>query len=114
VSLLAFIGGLTAQGKVQLGQLVVFANCLTWFASGVALAAVMAGFAYFANYCAAGSAIKMSRTWEHPYFQDTPQSNWWKRGVLLSRYGAIAAGLASLIVFVCGMISVRSAILHLG
>src|SRR5215510_14691559 len=42
VSLLAFIGGLTAQGKVQLRGISLFANSLMWFASGVLSAAIVA------------------------------------------------------------------------
>jgi hypothetical protein len=114
VSLLAFIGGLTAQGKVPLGELHVFAGCLVWFASGVALAAGMSGFAYFTNYCIAGHAIRMSRTWDSPYLVETPQSTRWKRLAVGFHFAAIATGVASLVVFVCGMISVRNAILHLG
>jgi hypothetical protein len=114
VSILAFIGGLAAQGKVPFGQLAVFANCLTWFASGVALAAAMAAFAYFTNYCIAGSASRKLRNWEHPYLHDTPQSKRWQRAGIIFHVAATATGLGSLIVFICGMISVRNAILHLG
>jgi hypothetical protein len=114
VSLLAFVGGLAGQGKVQFGQLAVFANSLTWFASGVALAAAMAAFAYFTNYCIAGSASRMLRNWEHPYLHATPQSKRWQRAGIIFHVAAIATGLGSLVVFLCGIISVRSAILHLG
>jgi len=114
VSLLAFVGALAGQGKVQFGQLAGFADSLTWFASGVALSAVMAAFAYFTNYCIAGSASRMLRNWEHPYLHVTPQSKRWQRVGIIFHGAAIATGLGSLICFICGMISVRSAIVHLG
>src|SRR5262245_49137007 len=42
VSLLAFIGGLAAQGKVQVRGLSLLTNSLMWFASGVLSAAIVA------------------------------------------------------------------------
>jgi hypothetical protein len=113
LSLLTFIGGLAAQGKVQLNGLSVFADCLIWFACGVVCAAVVSGFTYSAAYYGAAHAGGLQRNWKPPYVADTAQSKRWRHTATFFWRAAILMWVASVIVFVCGMISVRHAILHL-
>jgi len=98
LSLLAFIGGLTGQGRVQLKDLSVFANCLIWFACGVVCAAVMAGLAYSASRCSVAYVSEQRPVWRFI-------------GIFFF-WATVLAWITSVVVFVCGMLSVRHAILQ--
>jgi hypothetical protein len=113
VFLLAFIGGLAAQGKVQLRGLSLLTNSLMWFASGVLSAAIAAIFAYFAAYCGAAHEHNTSKIWTSPYVMETVISRRWNRKEIICRRAAILAGVISVMFFVCGMISVRYAVVHI-
>jgi hypothetical protein len=113
VSVLAFIGGLAAQGKVQLRGLSLLTNSLMWFASGVLSAAIGAFLAYFAAYCGAAHEHNTSKTWTPPYVMETVISRRWNRWEIIWRRAAILAGVLSLVFFVCGMISVWYAVAHI-
>ena len=112
LSLLAFIGGLTAQGRVQFKDLSVFANCLIWFACGVVCAALMAGLAYAAMYCSVERINRRQAVWHDPYVEETSISKrWWTMGMFFF-YATILVWITSIVVFVGGMLSVRHAILQ--
>ena len=96
VSLLAFIGGLAAQGKVQLRGLSLFANSLMWFASGVLSAAIVAALAYFAAYCGAAHEHNTSKIWTPPYVMETVISRRWNRREIICRRAAILAAVISM------------------
>jgi hypothetical protein len=113
VSLLALIGGLAAQGKVQLRGLSLLTNSLMWFASGVLSAAIGAFLAYFAAYCGAAHEHNISKIWTPPYVMETVISRRWNRREIICRRAAILAGVISLVLFVCGMISVWYAVAHI-
>ena len=113
VSVLAFIGGLAAQGKVQLRGLSLLTNSLMWFASGVLSVAIGAFLAYFAAYCGAAHEHNTSKTWTPPYVMETVISRRWNRREIIWRRAAILAGVLSLVFFVCGMISVWYAVAHI-
>ena len=51
VAVLAFIGGLIGQGKIELNQINSVAESLMWFVYGVAAAVCSLGSAYIVNYC---------------------------------------------------------------
>jgi hypothetical protein len=111
VSLLALIGGLSAQGKVR--GLSLLTNSLMWFASGVLSAAIGAFLAYFAAYCGAAHEHNISKIWTPPYVMETVISRRWNRREIICRRAAILAGVISLVFFVCGMISVWYAVAHI-
>jgi hypothetical protein len=113
VSVLAFIGGLVAQKVVPVSELGKIAAGLMWFTSGVALAGLSAGLAYFTNYCIATRSAKKLRMWEHPYLKDTRTSTtfWWL--ALICELSAVLCVLLSLTSFVVGTIRMHQAIVGL-
>jgi hypothetical protein len=110
---LAFIGGLTSQGRVPLGSLNQIAASLIWFAAGVAAATLAMGFAYFTNYSIAGDAVHRRKQWEHPYTVPTARSRAWRSTAIFCQWIAIIGALASLALFVYGVIEIKYAIGHL-
>ncbi len=104
VALLTFVGHLPQPQKTAI------ANSLVWFASGVALAAGGTALAYFTNYFMAGVASSKLRTWEHPYVQPGPQTSMYIRLNRGFHIAAVFTAIASLAVFVCGMLEVRNAL----
>jgi hypothetical protein len=113
VSVLAFIGGLVAQGKIKVEQLNDVAGSLTWFAIGTACAVLAMAASYFTNYFMAGMASSKARKWEHPYLEDTPKTKWMQSLNRVFHVLAVIAGIGSLVIFVVGMLDVREAITHL-
>lgn len=111
VALLAFIGQVVtlANGKFsdKLGELTV---PLSWFAWGVALAAVSTACAYLANYCMATAQFAKIRTYEHPFIQPTKASKYWSKACVVFQCISVLAGAVSLILFLVGMTEVRDAI----
>jgi hypothetical protein len=104
IALLTFIRDLSANQKRAV------ADALLWFAWGVAAAMFALAFAYFTNYAMAQA--EGSKTWQDqpPYVVDrTATASWyWLNGVF--HIAAVIVGLASLILFILGMLSVRSAL----
>jgi hypothetical protein len=115
VSVLAFIGGLTSQGKLTFGpQLIQIATTLIWFALGVAAATLAMGLSYFTNYCIAVQSFCQQRQYEHPYLVETGTSRRWKRAAITFQLLAIGLAFGSLFLFIYGMLEVKNAIAHLG
>jgi hypothetical protein len=102
IALLTFIRDLPANQKGAV------AGTLVWFTWGVATAMLALAFAYFTNYAMAQA--EGSKTWqdEPPYVVDgTATASWyWLNGVF--HIAAVIFGLGSLILFILGMLSVRS------
>lgn len=111
VALLAFVGSLVS-GDVEgfLDNLADLTSPIMWFVWGVALASGSVGCAYFTNYSIAASSSKKERVWDHPYVTDTTASKWWYRASAAFQILSVAAGVASLVCFIYGMVDVRDAI----
>lgn len=107
IALLSFIGSLPKEQKR------IFADTLVWFASGVALAGAAIALAYFTNYFMAGIASSKLRTWEHPYVQPGPTTPRFTGLNLFFHIASAATGIASLAIFICGMLHVRNALASL-
>jgi hypothetical protein len=60
----------------------------------------------------AGIAASQTKKWEPPYVEPGPNTPVWRRFNISFHIAAVVAGLASLIFFVVGMLSVRDAIAH--
>src|SRR5262249_39687793 len=103
-ALLTFVGGLPANQKRAV------ADTLVWFAWGVAAAVAGLGLAYFTNYATA--RMERSKIWhsQPPYVRDGPDTARWKRLNLGFHIAAVIVGLASLVLFIIGMLYVRSAL----
>jgi hypothetical protein len=113
VSVLAFIGGLVSQDRIKISDLKDISSSLMFFAFGVAAAGAAMGLSYFTNYVNTMHAASQMRTWQHPYVVDGAHSvkfHWWKTGLHIL---AVAAAIASLVLFICGMVDVRNSIMSL-
>lgn len=108
VTVLAFLGSLAS--KVDIADLRVMASTIVWFALGVALAVLAMALAYLTNYCHGSAGRSMDKVWEHPYVVPVPSTKRWKFAANVFHLSAFVVGLASLVMFVCGMIQVRDAI----
>jgi hypothetical protein len=113
IAVLAFIGGLISKDKIAAGQLANMATSLAWFACGVVIPVAGMALSYLTNYCMAAVASSQRKNWEHPYVEPGPRTAFWRRFNLVFHVFAFGAGLASLILFVVGMLSVKTAITHL-
>ena len=114
ISVLAFIGALASRDKVSITAITQTASTLIWFASGVALATLSMGLAYFTNLAVAGSSFTQQKTFVQPFIQDTVKSRRYRRWAEISRWSAVVGAVASLMLFVCGMLAVKCAIGSLG
>jgi hypothetical protein len=106
VALLSFMGNLKDQRQA-------IAGALAWFAWGVAAAALALGLAYATNLCSVGILQSMGHWYEPPYVRDGPQTALWRRWNRAFHIGAVAWGLAALVLFVVGMLRVKSAFIHI-
>jgi hypothetical protein len=110
VSVLAFIGGLVANGRLKTAEIATVALTLLWFATGAATATVAIALAYLANYSYANALNFVRKTWTHPYSTDTEASRRWNRVAMMFHVFAIVVAAASLALFVFGMVAVKNAI----
>jgi len=115
ISLLAFVGSVVTQGHVKIGspQLSSLALTRLWVASGVAAAMFAMGLGYFTNLALSIHARRLQRSWQPPYFVDTPASKraaWLVDGL---RWTTGVLGFGALALFVVGMIGVYSAVIGL-
>ena len=107
VALLTFVGGLPAEQKRAV------AATLDWFTWGVAAAVAGLACAYFTNHALA--VKERSKTWidKPPYLINGPNTKGWSKVVLVFRFLAIVVGTVSLVLFIVGMLSVRTALTKL-
>lgn len=114
VAILAFIGSLVSGSDTFGSHLTELASPLMWFAWGVALATIGVGLAYVTNYCITGSAAHKTYHNEHPFVRETKASKRWFWAGTVFQILAMAAAIASLVMFVLGMYEIRAAILGSG
>jgi hypothetical protein len=98
VALLAFIGALVRDDKASVS---VIAATLVWFAVGVATGAGSAMVAYCTHYSTSVSTALIHDRWQYQL--------WRWLAVGFQMFGALLA-LASLVMFIIGMLAVRSAL----
>lgn len=106
LSLLTFIGTLNREQKHEV------ADTLVWFASGVALAVVAIAASYFTDYFMAGIAGSKIKTFQHPYIQPGPNTKRYETLNFVFHLIAVGCGVVSLLMFVCGLLAVRTALSH--
>ena len=114
VSVLAFIGSLATKDIITVVQLTKIASSLVIFAVGVALAVLGMGLSYLTHFLGAGRVASFKRQWEPPYISDGPRTKLYTRLTRVTHFLAFLAGLACILLFICGMISVRNSIGSLG
>jgi hypothetical protein len=110
ISVLAFIGGLASRDKVSLVTITQTAATLVWFAFGVAVATLSMGLAYFTNLAVTGASFSQQKTFVFPFIQDTDKSRRYRRWGEIFRWLAVAGAIASLALFICGMLAVKCAV----
>src|SRR5262249_10199024 len=114
IAVLGFIGAVAAKEKITVAQISTIAGSLMWFAVGVACAVLSMTFAYFTNYSMVAVENSKEKIWEHPYVKAGPRTNrliWVNRAL---HSVAVLSALASLALFIFGMLEVRASMLHLG
>jgi hypothetical protein len=116
VSVLAFIGGLASQNRIQIRQLDIVAGSLIFFAFGVVAALLALALHSFNNYAIALHANAYIFTYDNaPYYtRKTKRSYRWSIASKALQTAAILSGVTSLALFVYGMINVRQAVARLG
>jgi hypothetical protein len=106
----AAIALLSFDGHLPPDQMKAVANTLLWFAWGVLASVAGIALAYFTNYCMAGVASSKARTYEPPFVKDSPTTWKWLLANRIFHIAAVIVGLASLVLFIVGMFSVRAAL----
>ena len=111
IALLSFIGSLHTNDPAAPNRDYSHLTApLLWFAWGVALAGGAIALAYFTNYSILSSAVRKDVNYEHPYVHSNKVSKRWLIGGYLCQGLAIITGISSLVVFVVGMLQIRTAI----
>jgi hypothetical protein len=107
IALLSFMNALPKDQRQAI------ASALAWLAWGVAAAALALGLAYFTNRC--GAETQHSKTFQYtaPYVTDGPRTAMWTRLYWAFHLAAVLVGLASLGLFVVGMLRVKSTFINL-
>jgi hypothetical protein len=113
VSTLAFIGGLVSNEVIKIDMLAEITESLFQFAMGVVFSLIGVGLAYLVFYTSAGFVASHRFTFEHPYVEKGKSSN--VRSYVYGSFHLLAvfAFIGSLVLFVCGTISVKSAIINM-
>jgi hypothetical protein len=110
LAVLAFLGGLIGQGKIELNQINSVAESLMWFAYGVAAAVCSLGTAYIVNYCRRWELDSIYQTTSSPFTRESAMSRWWRCATQLFQFVALIAGILSLVLFVWGMHDLKASI----
>ena len=102
VAILAFIGGLASQSRIQMGQLSSVANSLLIFAFGVFAAVVAMALNYGTLYSTAMDA--------QSFKEDSP----WATTKRIIEFTSLVVTAISILLFIYGALTVRDAIVRLG
>jgi hypothetical protein len=113
VSVLAFIGGLASKELIGVSQLAPVADSLVKFAFGVVAAVAGMGLSYVVHYLTGANAISMEKVWEHPWVKPGKRTRLFAILKASTHVLAVVVALSSVVFFVCGIYSVRSAIEHM-
>jgi hypothetical protein len=113
VAMLAFIGGLISSEDLNVGQLKELAGSLVWFAWGVACAVAGLALSYSTTYAASVVVGSQEKGWEHPFVQPGPKTKRWRFVENTCHLLAVLVGVASLALFVWGMLDVRDSVWRL-
>jgi uncharacterized BrkB/YihY/UPF0761 family membrane protein len=84
------------------------------FAFGVLASVIGMALAYATHYATVAHADSLEKIWVHPWVRPGPRSRTLARVKAAFHVLALLAGLAALILFVCGMFAVRDAVVQLG
>jgi hypothetical protein len=101
---------LIAQNRISVSDIKEISFSLMLFASGVAAACAGMGATYFTTLYHGTSEASHILAWEHPYTKPDASHKNWRRAAMVFQFLAVGFGLASLILFVVGMVDVREAI----
>jgi hypothetical protein len=112
VSVLAFIGGLASKLSIGVAQLAPVADCLVKFAFGVVVAVAGMSLSYIVHYITGMHVESMEKIWEHPWLKPRRHTKFLAWLKIFVHLLAIAAAILALVLFVCGIFSVRDAIDH--
>jgi hypothetical protein len=107
VALLSFMGSLPKDQRQAI------ASALVCFAWGVVAAALSLGLAYATNLFAVSITQSMTYWYEPPYVREGTRTALWKRLKFGFQIGAVLAGTGALVLFVMGMLRVKSAFINL-
>ena len=107
IALLSFMNALPKDQRQAI------ASALAWLAWGVAVAALALGLAYFTNRCGAETLHSKKLQYEAPYISDGPYTALWTRLFWAFHIAAVLSGLGALVLFVVGMLRVKSAFINL-
>jgi hypothetical protein len=107
----AAVALLSFDGHLPQKQMTAVAGTLLWFAWGVVTAVAGVALAYFTNYCMAGIASSKTKSYQAPYITEGPNTWRWVIANRIFHILAVSAGVGSLVLFIIGMFSVRSALL---
>lgn len=113
VTVLAFIGGLIGQGKVELTAIDKVAASLMLFVYGVAAAVCSLGSSYLVNYCRRREieVIFVARkTKGQEYSSAVLRLRKWRRAIIFFQAFALVVGVLSLALFIFGMWDLRDSI----
>ena len=112
IAVLFFLG--TIAGRVTVIQISAVVHSLIWFVAGITCGLLALTCGYLTNLYDANVGTSLNQTWEYPYSQPGRYTQYFVRVSRLAHILAVAAGAASLVLFVVGMWDVRAAILLLG
>jgi hypothetical protein len=108
------MGHLVSADKTKfITKLAELTSPLMWFAWGVALATLAIGLSYLTNYSIAARSFFKSRHYEHPYIRGTAVSKRWTIIAGVFQGAAVILALASLGLFISGMVEIRDVIVAL-
>jgi hypothetical protein len=110
VSVLAFVGGLASQNRIELEQLKDVANSLALFAFGVVAAVAGLALAYFTNLSAASYVGSRQHDLKRPFVGPGDAKILWLKSALHA--AAAMAFVLSLVLFIYGMFEVKNAVLN--
>jgi hypothetical protein len=103
ISIMTFVGALTAKSSVPADQIAAIATGLEWFAMGVLSATLTACFAYLTDIFYEWAEQMRERNYEHPFLHANTSSRKSFYGGRVTHFLAVASTVASLVAFVGGV-----------
>lgn len=110
VAMLGFVATVASKFEALSLEITSIVDALMWFGWGVLAAAMCSALAYCVMYFQAVEASHVTFTWEHPYVQENRGSKWIFALTSFAHVAAVAAGVASLVFFGLGVLSVADVI----
>lgn len=112
VAMLGFAASLVNVGDKAIVKIDALSDPITWFAYGVAVSVIACALGYLSLHLSLIGLNSVTRIRKHPYNEENTKSKCYHKIANVINFMAMIVVIASIVLFVCGVISVGETISH--